>query len=82
MVYQAPFMSLIGFVVMPPAVLGVRKLIKRVRAIILTQYGGGAEILKAMQETIQGFGSSRRSISKGHARARNVPERRRGRARL
>jgi len=55
MVYQAPFMSLIGIVVMPPAILGVRKLIKRVRSIALTQYGGGAEILEAMQETIQGF---------------------------
>ncbi len=55
MVYQAPFLSLIGIVVMPPAVFGVRKLIKRVRSIALTQYGGGAEILEAMQETIQGF---------------------------
>ena len=55
MVYQAPFMSMIGFVVMPPAILAVRKLMKRVRSITLTQYGGGADILKAMQETIQGF---------------------------
>jgi ABC-type multidrug transport system fused ATPase/permease subunit len=55
MFYQAPFMSLIGIVVMPPAVIGVRKLIKRVRSITLTQFGGGAEILEAMQETIQGF---------------------------
>ena len=55
MIYQAPFMSLIGIVVMPPAIFGVRKLIKRVRSIVLTQYGGGAEILEAMQETIQGF---------------------------
>jgi ABC-type multidrug transport system fused ATPase/permease subunit len=55
MVVQAPFLSLIGIVVMPPAVFGVRKLIKRVRSIALTQYGGGAEILEAMQETIQGF---------------------------
>jgi ATP-binding cassette subfamily B protein len=55
MAYQAPFMSLIGFIVMPPAVLTVRKLMKRVRAITLTQFGGGADILKTMQETIQGF---------------------------
>ena len=55
MIYQAPLMSMIGIVVMPPAVFGVRKLIKRVRSIVLTQYGGGAEILEAMQETIQGF---------------------------
>jgi ABC-type multidrug transport system fused ATPase/permease subunit len=55
MVWQAPLLSLIGFVVMPPAVLTVRKLVKRVRAITRTQYGGGADILKTMQETIQGF---------------------------
>ncbi len=55
MVWQAPLLSLIGLVVMPPAVLTVRKLIKRVRAITRTQYGGGADILKTMQETIQGF---------------------------
>ncbi len=55
MVYQAPFMSLVGIVIMPPAIFGVRKLIKRVRSIALTQYGGGAEILEAMQETVQGF---------------------------
>jgi len=55
MVYQAPLMSLIGLVTMPPAVLTVRKLMKRVRQIIKTQFGGGADILKTMQETIQGF---------------------------
>src|SRR5216683_448576 len=55
MVYQAPFMSIIGFLVMPPAVLTVRKLMKRVRAITRTQFGGGADILKVMQETVQGF---------------------------
>jgi ATP-binding cassette subfamily B protein len=55
MVWKAPFMAILAFMVMPPAVLTVRKLIKRVRAITLTQFGGGADILKTMQETIQGF---------------------------
>jgi ATP-binding cassette subfamily B protein len=55
MVYQAPFLSIFAFLVMPPAILTVRKLMKRVRAITRTQYGGGADILKTMQETIQGF---------------------------
>ena len=55
MVYTAPLLSIIGLLVMPPAVLTVRKLVKRVRAITLTQFGGGADILKVMQETIQGF---------------------------
>jgi ABC-type multidrug transport system fused ATPase/permease subunit len=55
MVYQAPLMSIVGFLVMPPAVLIVRKLMKRVRAITLTQFGGSMNILKVMQETVQGF---------------------------
>jgi ATP-binding cassette subfamily B protein len=55
MVWKAPLMAVLAFLVMPPAVLTVRKLMKRVRAITLTQFGGGADILKTMQETIQGF---------------------------
>jgi ABC-type multidrug transport system fused ATPase/permease subunit len=55
MVYQDPLLSMFAFVLMPPAILGVRNLVKRVRAITLTQFGGGAEILKSMQETVQGF---------------------------
>ncbi len=55
MVWNAPMMALVAFVVMPPAVLTVRKLMKRVRTIALTQFGGAANILKAMQEMIQGF---------------------------
>ncbi len=55
MVWKAPLMAILAFMVMPPAVLTVRKLMKRVRAIALTQFGGGADILKTMQETIQGF---------------------------
>jgi ATP-binding cassette subfamily B protein len=55
MVYQAPVLSLIGIAVMPPAVLGVRKLTVQVRSIVLTEFGGGVEILDAMRETIQGF---------------------------
>jgi ATP-binding cassette subfamily B protein len=55
MVWTAPLMSIVAFLVMPPAVLTVRKLMKRVRSIVMTQFGGGADILKTLQETIQGF---------------------------
>ncbi len=55
MVWKAPLMAILALMVMPPAVLTVRKLMKRVRAITLTQFGGGADILKTMQETVQGF---------------------------
>ncbi len=55
MVVQNPIMSLVGVVVMPPAVIGVRKLIKRVRHLALTQFTRGLNILQLMQETVQGF---------------------------
>jgi ABC-type multidrug transport system fused ATPase/permease subunit len=55
MVHEAPLLSLIGLLTMPPAVLTVRKLMKRVRHIIRTQFSGGADILKTMQETVQGI---------------------------
>src|SRR5260370_7857266 len=42
MVSQAPLMAVLAFMVMPPAVLTVRKLMKRVRAMTITQFGVGA----------------------------------------
>lgn len=55
MVTQAPFMALIALVVMPPAVIFVRHLVKRVRAVTRTQFSGGANILQALQEIVQGM---------------------------
>jgi ATP-binding cassette subfamily B protein len=55
MMWKAPLLTILAFGVMPPAVLTVRKLMKRVRSISRTQFGGGADILKTMQETVQGF---------------------------
>ncbi|WP_245431081.1 ABC transporter ATP-binding protein [Rhodoplanes roseus] len=55
MVYQQPLLSIVGVLIMPPAVLVLRKLIKRVRQITMTQFGGTVLILQALQETVQGF---------------------------
>jgi ATP-binding cassette, subfamily B, bacterial MsbA len=55
MVMQNPMMSLIGVLVMPPAVFGVRKLIRRVKSIATLQFAKGAHILQVMQDTAQGF---------------------------
>ncbi|NVO14982.1 MAG: ABC transporter ATP-binding protein [Rhodoplanes sp.] len=55
MVYQQPLLSIVGLLIMPPAVLTLRKLIKRVRNITMTQFGGTVMILQALQETAQGF---------------------------
>ncbi|MDC7784413.1 ABC transporter ATP-binding protein [Rhodoplanes sp. TEM] len=55
MVYQQPLLSIVGLLIMPPAVLVLRTLIKRVRQITMTQFGGTVMILQALQETVQGF---------------------------
>jgi ABC-type multidrug transport system fused ATPase/permease subunit len=55
MFYQAPILSLLVLIVVPPAFFGTRKLIRQMRAIVLTQFGGIAGFLQVMQETIQGF---------------------------
>jgi len=55
MVSQEPMLSALGLIVMPAAVLGVRKLIRRVRHIATTQFAGATAILQTMQETVRGF---------------------------
>jgi ATP-binding cassette subfamily B protein len=55
MIYQQPLLSIVGFLIMPPAILTLRKLIKKVRNITLTQFSGTVLILQALQETVQGF---------------------------
>ncbi len=55
MVTQDPVMSLVGFVVAPPAFLVLRKLVRRVRGIARTQFTGGTRIIETMQEALQGM---------------------------
>jgi subfamily B ATP-binding cassette protein MsbA len=55
MVYGAPLLSFAALIVLPPAVLFLRKLIKRVRSIALAQFGGNMLVLQSLQETVQGF---------------------------
>jgi subfamily B ATP-binding cassette protein MsbA len=55
MVIQDPLLSLIGLVVMPPIVVSVRKLIKRVKKLFLTEFSGGMNILQLVQEMTQGL---------------------------
>jgi subfamily B ATP-binding cassette protein MsbA len=55
MVYGAPVLSLFGLIVMPPAALLLRKLIKRVRSVTLAQFTGTVQVLQSLQETVQGF---------------------------
>jgi ATP-binding cassette subfamily B protein len=55
MVMQDPVMSFFSFVVVPPAFLILRKLIRRIYAIARTQFYGGTRIIETLQETLQGI---------------------------
>ena len=55
MVVQDPVMSLITLVVIPPATLVIRKLVRRIYAIARSQFTSGARILETLQETVQGI---------------------------
>jgi ABC-type multidrug transport system fused ATPase/permease subunit len=55
MVSQDPFMTLLGFVVAPPAMLVLRKLVKRIKGLAHNQFTGTADIMETMQESLQGI---------------------------
>jgi subfamily B ATP-binding cassette protein MsbA len=55
MISQDPILFCIGFVSLPPAMLVLRKLIRRIRVIAQHQFTGGARILETMQEAVQGI---------------------------
>jgi ATP-binding cassette, subfamily B, bacterial MsbA len=55
MIVQDPIMALIGFVMAPPALFFLRKLIRRVRNIARMQFTGGTRIIETMQEALQGL---------------------------
>src|ERR1043165_918442 len=51
MVWQDPLMSLFGFVVVPPAMLVMRKLVKRIKGLARNQFTGPPAIHETMQES-------------------------------
>jgi ATP-binding cassette subfamily B protein len=55
MVVQDPIMSLFVFVIVPPIVLVLRKLVKRIRSVAMNQWRGGAQTLETLHETVQGI---------------------------
>ncbi|MGB9115024.1 ABC transporter ATP-binding protein [Bradyrhizobium sp.] len=55
MVMQDPYMALLGFAVAPPAMLVLRKLVKRIKGLAHTQFAGTADIMETMQESLQGI---------------------------
>ena len=55
MVSQDPLMAVLGFLVAPPAMLVLRKLVKRIKSLAHTQFTGTADIMETMQESLQGI---------------------------
>jgi ATP-binding cassette subfamily B protein len=55
MVTQDPYMALLGFAVAPPAMLVLRKLVKRIKGLAHNQFTGTADIMETMQESLQGI---------------------------
>src|ERR1700726_3928292 len=55
MLMQDPYMALFGFLIAPPAMLVLRKLVKRIKGLAYNQFTGTADILETMQESLQGI---------------------------
>jgi subfamily B ATP-binding cassette protein MsbA len=55
MVIQDPVMSFFSFVVAPPALFVLRKMIRRIYAIARSQFHGNTQVVETLQETLQGI---------------------------
>jgi ATP-binding cassette, subfamily B, bacterial MsbA len=55
MVLKDPVLSLFSVIVMPPALMFIRKLLRRINAIAMSQFTGGARIMETMLEAVQGI---------------------------
>ncbi|MGZ5803109.1 MAG: ABC transporter ATP-binding protein [Xanthobacteraceae bacterium] len=55
MVLQDPLLSLFSLVIAPPALLAMRKLVRRLRAVANTQFQIYTQTIEKMQETVQGI---------------------------
>ncbi len=55
MLTQDPYMAMLGFLIAPPAMLFLRKLVKRIKGLARNQFTGTADILETMQESLQGI---------------------------
>ena len=70
MLMTDPYMAILGFAVTPPAMLVLRKLVKRIRGLAHTQFTGTADILETMQEALQGIRTVKAFTLEGTMRER------------
>src|SRR5260221_9960217 len=55
MAMQDPVLSMLSIIVVPPAMLLLRKMIRRIKTIAHHQFTGSARILETLQEALQGI---------------------------
>jgi ATP-binding cassette subfamily B protein len=55
MLYQEPVMTIAALVVVPPAMLVLRKLVKRIREVARNQFTNNTRVMETLQETLQGM---------------------------
>ncbi|OLB72906.1 MAG: ABC transporter ATP-binding protein [Alphaproteobacteria bacterium 13_2_20CM_2_64_7] len=55
MAVQDPVLSMLSIVVVPPAMLILRKMIRRIKMIAHDQFTGSARVLETLQESLQGM---------------------------
>jgi subfamily B ATP-binding cassette protein MsbA len=70
MVIQDPWMSLVSLVVVPPALLILRRLVRRIYHVALGQFVGGTRLLESLQETVQGVRTVKTFTLEDEMRAR------------
>jgi ATP-binding cassette subfamily B protein len=55
MIVQDPYLFFVTLIVFPPAMLLLRKMVRRIRHIMHAQFSGGARTLETLQETLTGL---------------------------
>jgi ATP-binding cassette subfamily B protein len=70
MAMQDPVLFFITLVVFPPAMLLLRKMVRRIRGITHAQFTGGTRILETLQETLQGLRTVKAFTLENRMRAR------------
>jgi ATP-binding cassette subfamily B protein len=70
MAWQDPLLFAVTLIVFPPAMLLLRKMIRRIRHISRAQFTGGTHILETMQETLQGLRTVKAFTLEGSLRTR------------
>jgi ATP-binding cassette, subfamily B, bacterial MsbA len=70
MLVQDAYMAIMGFLIAPPAMLVLRKLVKRIKGLAYNQFTGTADILETMQESLQGIRTVKAFTLEGTMRER------------